>query len=264
MPDWTGKTALVTGGSAGLGLAIAGAIRRRGADVVLVARNQSQLAQACAGLPGAVALSADLAVGGEATRVVNETAARFGRLDLVVHAAGRSTRGRVVDTPREQFEALLALNTLAAIELAQAAAPSLVASRGSLVLIGSLATHVAPKFLGAYPVSKHPLAALAQQLRLELGPEGMHTLLVCPGPIARADSADRYADQAADLPPEARKPGGGAKVRALDPQRLAEQILAACDKRKAELVIPKKARLLFALSRLFPEWGDRLLNKKME
>jgi short-subunit dehydrogenase len=137
-------------------------------------------------------------------------------------------------------------------------------SRGHLVLIGSLASKVAAGYLGAYPASKFPIAALAQQLRMELGDKGLHTLLVCPGPIARDggnESESRYANQAPGVPAAAQQPGGGAKVRAIDPTWLSERILRACEERRAELVVPRYARLLFAASQLSPRFGDWCLRK---
>lgn len=272
-PDWTGRTALVTGGSAGLGAAIARELNRRGARVALVARNEGPLADAAASLTGAVTIAADLNEPGQASRVVREAASRLGRLDLVCHAAGRSMRGLAVQTPLAEYQSLLRLNCLAAVEIAQAAAPLLCSARGSLVLIGSLSSRVAPPYMGAYAVSKFPLAALAQQLRLELGPQGMHTLLVCPGPIARADAGSRYNTASASpdnnpntigsVPDSAKLPGAGARVRATDPAWLAEKIVSACDARRSELVVPRKARILFALGQLFPDWGDWLLKRLM-
>lgn len=257
------KHALVTGGSAGLGLAIAEACVARGMAVTIVGRDAGRLEAARERLgEAAQTIAADVAEAGAAADVVGE-ASRAAPLDIVCHAAGRSARGRVVETSREQHEALLAVNYLAAAELAAAAGPMLAERRGSFVLIGSLASRVAPAWLGGYPGAKHAVAALAQQLRMELGPAGLHTLLVCPGPLRRDDAGDRYDDQAADLPEKARRPGGGAKVNAIDPAWLAERILRACDERKAELVVPAKARLLFAMSQIRPAWGDWLLRRKM-
>ena len=84
---------------------------------------------------------------------------------------------------------------------------------------------------------------------------------MCPGPIAREDSDDRYTDQSADLPDEAAQPAGGAKLKGIDPDWLAEKILDACQRRKPELVIPWKVRLLCSLAQLSPKLGDWLLRK---
>lgn len=264
-----GKHGLITGGSAGLGLAIARTAVAQGMIVTLVGRNTERLQAATDELkkasPGAEVffVAADLALPGEATRVVRKATAER-PLDFVCHAAGLSTRGRLADTPRAEHERLMAINFFAAAELAHALNESFAEREGRLVLIGSLASRVAPANLGAYPASKHPLSALAQQLRMELGPQGLRTLLVLPGPIARDDAGTRYDDQAAELPEAAKRPGGGAKVRALDPDRLAEQILAASRAGKAELVRPLKSRLLFTLAQLSPSLGDWLLRKNMK
>jgi NAD(P)-dependent dehydrogenase (short-subunit alcohol dehydrogenase family) len=267
---WRDKTALITGGSAGLGLVLARRLAAEGARLALCGRGAARLEQAAGGLRGlggqVLTIVADVSQERQTRLAVEQTVERFGGLDLACCCAGQSMRGAVVDTPRETFRQFLELNFLAAVDMAHAAGPHLEASKGHLVLIGSLATKVAPRHLGAYPASKHPLAALAQQLRLERGPEGLHVLLVCPGPIARVGEKGegRYAAQTDGLPEAANKPGGGADVKLIDPDQLAGQLLRACEKRKAELVIPKKARLLFAISQLSPSLGDWLLNKKMK
>ena len=119
--------------------------------------------------------------------------------------------------------------------------------------------------MGAYPASKFAVTAYTQQLRLELEPQGLHVLLVCPGPIARdeprAADSERAHEDLSDIPEAARKPGAGAKVKLLKPEDLAERIVAACEKRTPELVIPGKARLLFALSALSPRLGDWLVRR---
>lgn len=93
-------------------------------------------------------------------------------------------------------------------------------------------------------------------------------LLVSPGPIRRDDgdprshdAADRYAADVtrAGLPAEALRPGGTRALNQLDPDRLAEQVLAACGHRRSELVVPRKASLLAGLIEWFPEWGRRIL-----
>jgi short-subunit dehydrogenase len=85
--------------------------------------------------------------------------------------------------------------------------------------------------------------------------------LVCPGPIARADSGRRYDSQAAGLPESARRPGGGVKLKGISPDKLATNILRYCERRKPELVMPAKARILFALSQLSPTLGDWIIGK---
>jgi short-subunit dehydrogenase len=265
MSYWTDKVALVTGGSAGLGLAIARALAGAGAHVTIAARDADRLAAArdslIAGGKACAAIPADVTKQSDCERLVTQTLAERDRLDLLVNCAGRSARGKAAATSADEFAQLIEINFLSAVRVSRAALPHLVASRGHLVFIGSLASKSASRYLGAYPASKFPLAAYAQQLRLELGPQGLHTLLVCPGPIRRDDAGQRYDAAAENLPPEARRPGGGVKLKGIDPDWLATRILLACQRRKPELVVPARARLLFAISQLWPRWGDWIVTR---
>lgn len=268
--SWQAKTILVTGGSAGLGKEIARAFLTEGANVVIAARGEQSLRRAEEELSAAVAdkgvrevlsLQADVTNEDQVRAMVEQTIARFGRLDVLVNCAGRSTRGEVLATTTEQFAELIDLNFLSAVRCTRAAAEHLLKAGGSVVNIGSLASKFAPRFLGAYPASKFPLAAYSQQLRLELGPRGLHVLLVCPGPIAREEQ--RTYDSAADpsLPESARRPGGGARLKGIAADWLAGKIVSACRKRKRELIVPWKANLLLVAQAFSTRLGDWLLRR---
>lgn len=263
MPYWTEKVALVTGGSRGLGLAIARALVEAGARIVITARNQEQLSSAAASLSSADRrcgwLPADLTQDDQVALLMAHVIEQHGRLDVLVNCAGRSARGEAAVATAEQFRALLDQNFLSAVRCTRAALPYLVQSRGHVVHIGSLASKATSRYLGAYPASKFALAAYAQQLRLELGP-GLHVLLVCPGPILREDGDRRYEADAVGLPPEVGGPGGGVRLKGIDPDWLAWKILAACQQRQPELVVPARARLLFAIAQLWPRLGDWIIN----
>jgi len=265
MAYWQDKVALVTGGSQGLGLAIARALVMGGAHVVITARNQEQLGAAAAALSTTDRkcgwLPADVTQQDQVEALIAQTVQMHGRLDTLVNCAGKSGRGEIAATTTEQFRELLELNFLAAVRCTRAALPHLLATRGHVVQIGSLAGKSASRYLGAYPASKFPLAAYCQQLRLEMGPQGLHTLLVCPGPIRRDDAGSRYDEAAGDLPLAARKPGGGVKLKGIDPAWLAGRILTACERRQAELIVPARAKLLFAIAQLWPSLGDWIVGQ---
>lgn len=264
---WTDKVVLVTGASAGLGVEIARAFAQRGSQIVLAARGAAALEKTAATLRqqgfNVAGVPADVTDQDAVERLVHTTVERYGRLDVLVNNAGKSARRRVLDTTAEDFAALLDLNLLGTVRCTRAAAPHLLKTRGSVVNIGSLAAKSAGPYLGAYPASKFAVAAYSQQLRLELGPQGLHVLLVCPGPIARAEPRAIDEAELAGLPESAGRPGGGVKTKAIDPVALAQEIVAACQSRRPEIVRPAKARILFALAQLSPALGDWLVRKSM-
>lgn len=265
MGYWQGKVVLITGGGAGLGARLATHFARAGAQLFLadispdaLQNTQDALVPISSSVAGQVT---DITHPESVARLFETLDARFGRLDALVNCAGRSGRGAVLDTEPDQFQAFLDLNFFGTVRCTREAAPRLLRTHGHLVNIGSLAAKMASRGLSAYPVSKFAVAAYTQQLRLELGPQGLHVLLVCPGPIARPDAGRRYDDQAAHLDAAVRRPGGGVRLKGLDPDMLARRILRACERRQPELVIPAKARLLAAILQLWPSLGDRIIRR---
>jgi uncharacterized protein len=265
---WQSKVALITGGSSGLGKAIAKALVRQGARVVVVARGAERVAATVGELEreggNVLGMVADITRDDDVQRMLQETLSTFGRLDLLVNCAGASARGALTDTGPDEFERLMKLNLIALVRCTQAVLPRLLERRGHLINIGSLASKSAGPYLGAYAATKFAVAAYSQQLRLELGQKGLHVLLVCPGPIQRDEVRDYGASTMTSLPESAARPGGGVRVSRIDPVRLAERILKACERRQAELIVPAKARLLFALSAVSPRLGDWLVRKMMK
>ncbi len=266
MSFWQEKVVLVTGGSSGLGRVIAEAFAAEGAKVALVGLEQPQVEQAAAEMQAngrqVLGITADITRQEDVDRLFCQTLERFGRLDVLVNNAGRSMRGGVLDTTPEQFRDLMELNLIALVRCTRAAVPHLLEHRGHVVNIGSLASKSAARWVGAYPATKFAVAAYSQQLRLELGPRGLHVLLVCPGPIRR-DSPRLYPLEGVEgVPENARTPGAGVRLKTIAPEKLAAGILRACQCRKPELVIPARARILFAVSSLWPMLGDWIVRKK--
>jgi len=262
--EWTGKKVVITGGSSGFGFAIARAFARKGAHVALIGLEQSGVEKATRELEQitqVLPLVADIRSDTDVDRCRKEVVSAWGRVDVLVNAAGRSMRGTIQDTTPEQFRDLLDLNVVALVRVTRAFLPDLLAAQGHVVNIGSLASKAAARYVGAYPASKHAVAAFSQQLRLELGTQGLHVLLVCPGPIARSGPRLYQLEGQERVPEAARGPGAGVKVKMIDPDKLAERIVKACERRLPELVVPGRARILFAIAQLFPRLGDWLILK---
>jgi short-subunit dehydrogenase len=185
----------------------------------------------------------------------------FGALDVLVNNAGRSMRGRIADVTPEDVQALCELKVLGVVRCTRGALEMIVKSRGHIINIGSLAAKSAAKYVGAYPMTKFAIAAYSQQLRLELNDVGVHVLLVCPGPIKREGERLYKLNEVAGVPEAAMQQGAGVKVRLIDPIKLADKIIKYCELRKPELVVPAKAKLLFAIAQISPTIGDWILKR---
>ena len=263
MNHWSGKVVLVAGGSKGLGLEIARAFGNQGALPILLARNSSDLESAAQSLASddieSDYVTADATDWDSVNSAIQGLIQKRGDLNVLVNAIGKSTRADIENLDLTEAEELLDINYLTALRCVKSSLPSLKKTRGHIVNIGSLSSKTAWPFMTPYTASKFALAGFTHQLRIEI--EEVHSMLVCPGPIKREDAGSRYESQSENLPEAARKPGGGAKLKGICPRKLAAQIVKGCEKRKAEIIMPWKTKILFVLSSISTRWGDWLLKK---
>jgi NAD(P)-dependent dehydrogenase (short-subunit alcohol dehydrogenase family) len=181
-----GKQVLVTGGTTGIGLAIAQRFLREGARVVVTGRNeelglraeaalrdagQSWFVAADAGDPAAVARSVELAV------------AHLGTLDVLVNNAGVGVEASLLLTPLADYDRLMDVNVRGYFLYAQAAYPYLARRRGCMIHIASDAAIWGEEAIGLYSVSKAAVVMLGKMLALEGGPDGVRSNVLCPGDI---------------------------------------------------------------------------------
>lgn len=186
MKDLTGKRALVTGGSRGIGAAIAQALAENGADVVITYQNSSERAQEVVasieqqGRRG-VAIQADSADPDAIERAVLKTVKMLGGLDILVNSAAIGLAGPVEQVDLMQFQSLMDINVRGPFVAARAAIPYLPRG-GRIISIGSaLGERVPFPGVTAYAMSKSALVSFTRGLSRELGPQGVTVNLVQPG-----------------------------------------------------------------------------------
>ena len=182
-----GKRAVVTGGSRGIGRAIAGALAAEGVDVALLARGADGLAAAAAGLAGhgvrTCTRSVDVMDAAALTAAVDEVAEELGGLDLVVANAGGSIGSNLLDSETADFVASFAYNAGHSVTLVKAALPHLrVAGGGACVLVTSISgTRAAPRTV--YTTAKAGQIQLAKAMAQELASANVRVNALSPGSI---------------------------------------------------------------------------------
>ncbi|CAN5165327.1 SDR family oxidoreductase [soil metagenome] len=184
-----GASALVTGGSRGLGAALGRALVARGARVVLVARSEAELAQTVSSLKGGEgevhALAFDVGDKESAHRIAGAAQALVGPIDLVIHNAstlGPTPLRTLLDTECEDFAAVLETNVLGPFRLSKILGGAMaLRGRGTIVHVSSDAAIEAYPSWGAYGVSKAAFDHLARSFAVELADHGVRVFAVDPG-----------------------------------------------------------------------------------
>ncbi len=233
------STALLTGATGGIGGAIADALSRHGARLLLSGRRESELSQLAEHL-GARAVVSDLAVAADVDRLAAE--ALEADVDVLVANAAHPATGMLAALSQDEIDAMLAVNLRAPIALARVLAPAMVArGRGHLVFISSLSGKSAQPASSLYSATKFGLRGFGLALREDLRGTGVGVSVIAPGFIRESGM---FANTGAKLPP-----GVGTR----SPQDVAAAVIRAIQDNRAELdVAPLGLRVGSALASVAP------------
>jgi 3-dehydrosphinganine reductase len=201
---------LITGGSSGIGLALARTLTREGAHVCIAARGQARIDEAVAELR-ALAVSPeqilfgvalDIAEPAQIDAAVSPVLAQLGGLDVLINNAGITYPAAFVDTPREVVEQIMRVNVMGTLDVTRAFLPALIESkRGQIAIVSSLAGVLGIYGFGAYAASKFALRGFAECLRQELLVHEISVTLVFPPdtdtPMLRQENQIKPAETAA-------------------------------------------------------------------
>ena len=196
--SFAGKTAIVTGGGAGIGAAIARAFARAGANVAIAGRTRATLTRAAAEIEetGAAALvvPADVGVAADCERIVAATVERFGAADILVNNAAHFALVPLIEADAAIAAQFLAVNVAGPLHCARAfAAQALAAERGgAIVNVSSIAGARPAPGCGLYSASKAALDMLTRSMALEWGPRGIRVNAVAPGHVATEGVLDDF------------------------------------------------------------------------
>lgn len=264
------KLALITGCSSGLGKALAECALARGYHVVATSRAPETISLEH---PRLHKRALDMNDAQHIQTLCAQLHEEFGQIDLLINNAGYGLMGPVLEISADKLAAQFQTNSIAPLELVQAALPSL--QRGSTVVnIGSVSAHLVTPFAGSYCASKAALHALGDALRMELAPFGIRVMTVRAGAI-RSKFAERAASElsplAKDSPYQALKQAIAERAQlsqrdASDASAVAERILNYCQRRRcpAYLGAANGHRRLYLLSRLPRRLSDYLLSRRFK
>lgn len=252
------RVALVTGASAGLGQAVAEVLARRGLRVIVTGRRLDRLEILAQKLRAEGAqvepVAADLADPETPRRLVEAALAAFGRLDVIVNNAGFGLPGLYSDEATADLRTQLLVNLGAPVLIVREALPHLIATRGTVINVGSAITAVANPSLGLYGTTKAGLAYFSAALRRELWHKGVHVCHVEPGPVETeffdaVIARSRPGERALGVLPQPDWVYNPLRDR---PLRIMEASLPDAARRIADLVDRPRRRLSFLRRMVWP------------
>ncbi|HEY6104803.1 MAG TPA: SDR family oxidoreductase [Anaeromyxobacteraceae bacterium] len=253
MKDLDGRVALVTGAYGGIGAAVARALAREGAAVVLTGRDEAGLAAVDLGPGEGRALRLRLDVGDPAAweTAVRRVLAERGRLDVLVNNASTLEVGRLESMAVADVEAQVRANLLGATFGCRAAIPAMRArGEGSIVNVASLGGIVPMPFESVYCATKHALRGLSFALRAELAGSGIRVTAVSPDSVETPQLMKELRRDDASL---------SFASAAMPPEAVARAVLRAVRRGPAEILVPAVSGLLARLVAAFPGLLLRLL-----
>lgn len=249
------QTIVITGGSSGIGLATARLAARRGANVVIIARNAEGLAVAAEGIRAdggrCDTISADVSSRAEVRAAIEQVIARHGGFDTWVSNAGVGVYAKLESLSDDDHRALFETNYWGVVHCATEALPHLKARGGALITTGSIASQMATPVLSAYAASKHAVKGYVDSLRLELIHEKAPVAISLIQPSGINSPFARHALNLMGAPAKVPPP-------AYSPDIVARAICHAAEHPTRDMIVGGAGRAMTLFARLLPNLSDRI------
>ncbi|HET7286885.1 MAG TPA: SDR family oxidoreductase [Pyrinomonadaceae bacterium] len=262
--DLNGKTVLITGGSRGLGLVMAREFAREGARLVLCARDETELERARADIESlgveVMTVPCDVTDKQSVTEMIERVNSRFGGVDVLVNNAGVIQVGPIEVMTPEDFEIAMQAHFWGPLNTILAVLPSMRAKKsGRIVNISSIGGKVSVPHLVPYSASKFALVGLSKGLRTELMKDGIKVTTVCPGLMRTGSPRNADFKGKHHLEYAWFSISDALPLLTVSAENAARQIVHACKRGQAELVISVPAKVAVLFESLFPEAMSQIL-----
>jgi short-subunit dehydrogenase len=259
--DFKNKVVLITGASSGIGRACAEEFAKRGANLVLAARQYVTLCEVTADLESrfsvkAVAVQADVSREEDCAAFVKQALVTFGRVDVLINNAGLSMRALFNDADLSVLKNLMDVNFWGTVYCTKYALPEILKSKGSIVGVSSIAGYRGLPGRTGYSASKFAMNGFMESLRTELLKTGVHVMVACPG---FTSSNIRVAALSKDGLAHGETSMEEGKM--MTAEEVAIQIVDGIAGRKRTLVMTGQGKLTVWLNKLLPALADNLVFK---
>lgn len=257
------KVIIITGGSSGIGKALASEFGRKGNRIVVTGRNTEQLQQTAEVLTSegieVLPLQADVSKEADNASMVQETLKAFGSIDVLINNAGISMRARFEEVDLEVIRRLMEINFFGVVYATKHCLPEIRRAHGSIVGISSIAGFRGLPGRTGYSASKFALNGFLESLRTELLDSGVHVLTACPG-FTTSNIRERALMK--DGTPQGSSPRDEAQM--MSAEECARRIYRATVRRKRTLVLTTKGKLAVVANKWLPSFTDRMVYKEMQ
>ena len=196
------KTAIITGGGTGIGLATARAFYQEGAKIILFGRRKEKLEKAVEKLgDSAIIVQGDMTNNNDLDQLINETLHNFKKIDILVNNAGLFNGAPLHEISDSQWDEIMNINIRSVFQLTRRVLPAMLSQKyGSIIHISSILGLIAVPQVAAYNVSKGALNQFSRSIAVEYGSSGIRSNSICPGLIATDMTADLMKEWSKEYP----------------------------------------------------------------
>lgn len=252
------KVVVITGGSSGIGKALADVFGQEGSHVLITGRNQTDLDRTVEELSAKgisiIGFRADVAVEEDNKKMVDATLDHFGKIDILINNAGISMRALFEETDVEVIKEIMNTNFFGAVYATKYCLPEIIKNKGSIIGISSIAGFRGLPGRTGYSASKFALNGFLESLRLELGAHGIHVLTACPG-----FTSTKIRKRALTKDGSLQGVSPREENHMMTAEACAHYVYHATVKRRRTLILTTQGKLTVFMNKWFPGLADRLV-----